>query len=82
MSNKNKCRELERSGNINYKSSRSVLNAIKNLFKIETINTIKAPIIISPLENRICSIKLLIADINIVAKSIALNVFMKINGLS
>lgn len=37
MSNKQKCKESEKSGQINYKSSRSVLNALKNLFKIPMI---------------------------------------------
>ena len=39
MSNKNKCRESEKNGQINFKSSRSVLNAIKNLFKVPNIPT-------------------------------------------
>jgi hypothetical protein len=37
MSNKQKCKETEKSGQINYKSSRSILNALKNLFKIPNI---------------------------------------------
>lgn len=37
MSNKQKCKEAEKSGQVNYKSSRSVLNALKNLFKIPMI---------------------------------------------
>jgi hypothetical protein len=37
MSNKQKCRESEKSGQINYTSSNSILNALKNLFKIPNI---------------------------------------------
>jgi hypothetical protein len=37
MSNKQLCKENEKSGKINFKSSRSVLNALKNLFKIPNI---------------------------------------------
>lgn len=39
MSNKEKCKESQVAGVINFKSSKSVLNALKNLFKIPTIPT-------------------------------------------
>lgn len=37
MSNKNKCKETEKEGKINFKSSKSILNALKGLFKIPNI---------------------------------------------
>lgn len=37
MSNKGKCKELEKTGKINFKSSRSILDALKNLFKIPNL---------------------------------------------
>ena len=37
MSNKDKCKESEKAGKINFKSSRSILNALKALFKIPNI---------------------------------------------
>jgi len=44
MSNKDKCKEGTKNGEINFKSSKSILNAIKNLFKIPTIpNTTLVP---------------------------------------
>lgn len=39
MSNKDKCKESEKAGKINFKSPRSILNAIKALFKIPNIST-------------------------------------------
>lgn len=38
MSNKDKCKESEKKGEINFKSPRSILNAIKALFKIPNIS--------------------------------------------
>lgn len=37
MSNKDKCKETQKEGEINFKSSNSVLRGLKNLFKIPTI---------------------------------------------
>lgn len=37
MSNKKLCKESENNGGINFRSSRSVINALKNLFKIPNI---------------------------------------------
>ena len=37
MSNKNKCKESEKKGKINFKSPQSVLDALKNLFKIPSL---------------------------------------------
>lgn len=37
MSNNSRCKESEKEGKINFKSSRSILNALKNLFKIPNI---------------------------------------------
>lgn len=37
MSNKNRCKESEKENKINFKSSKSILNALKNLFKIPSI---------------------------------------------
>ena len=37
MSNKNKCKESEKKGKINFKSPQSVLDALKNLFKIPNL---------------------------------------------
>ena len=39
MSNKDKCKESEKEGKINFKSSKSILDAIKALFKIPNIST-------------------------------------------
>ena len=37
MSNKNKCKETEKLGKINFKSPQSILDALKNLFKIPNL---------------------------------------------
>jgi hypothetical protein len=37
MSNNFKCKESEKSGKINFRSSRSVLNALRNLFRVPNI---------------------------------------------
>lgn len=40
MANSDKCKEILKEGQINFQSSRSVLNALKNLFKIPNVPSV------------------------------------------